>query len=53
MNMNDEAFEKTYVNYLNKMVDADIPDFRKKIILRCLYPDMEIDINELLKGMKS
>lgn len=52
MNMNNEMFERTYIKYLNKMVDAEgLPDYRKKIILKCLYPDKEIDINELIKEM--
>ena len=50
MSMNNDLFEKTYVKYLNKMVDAkNLPIIRKKIILKCLYPDMEININELVK----
>lgn len=52
MNMSNETFEKTYIKYLNKMVDAeDLPLFRKKIILKCLYPNIDIDINELIKEM--
>ena len=53
MAMNDELFEKAYKRYLNKMVDAKgVPDFRKKIILKCLYPNMDVDINEILREME-
>lgn len=51
MALSDEEFEKLYQSYLNKMLDADIPDFRKKIILRCIYPDMDIDVNGIVNEM--
>ena len=52
MLMSKEEFDKVYDAYLNKMLEADnLPLLRKKIILRCLYPDTEIDINELVKGL--
>ena len=50
MSASKEEFDKLYNSYLNKMLEAEnLPLIRKKIILRCLYPDTEIDINELLK----
>jgi len=50
MQMSDDNFNKAYVKYLNKMVEAKgLSIVRKKIILKCLYPDMEININELVK----
>lgn len=51
MALSDEEFEKIYQSYLNKMLDADIPDFRKKIILRCIYSNMDIDVNEIVNEM--
>lgn len=52
MALSDEEFEKTYQSYLNKMVDASIPDLRKKIILRILCPEMDtVDINDIVKQM--
>ncbi len=52
MFLGDDTFESVYVKYLNKMLDADnLPLIRKKVILRCLYPNVEIDINDLLKGL--
>lgn len=53
MAMNDELFEKAYVRYLNKMIDVEeLPDFRKNIILKCLYPQMDIEIKDVLKNME-
>lgn len=52
MFLGEDTFESVYVKYLNKMLDAeDLPLIRKKVILRCLYPNTEIDINDLLKGL--
>ena len=51
MLMDNVKFERTYQKYLNKMLEADIPDFRKKIIARILYPDMEVDVNAIIDEM--
>lgn len=48
MTMSDELFEKAYNKYLNKMVDCDkMPEFRKKIILKCLYPEYDYSLEDL------
>lgn len=53
MAMNDELFEKAYKRYLNKMIDCkNVPEFRKKIILKCLYPEMDIELKDVLKEME-
>lgn len=53
MNMKKEEYDKTYMRYLNKMVEAKgLPDIRKKIILKCLYPDKDIALSDLLKEWK-
>lgn len=51
MNLSDKDFEKTYQRYLNRMYDPKIPDFKRKIIAKILYPDMEFDVNEVAKEM--
>jgi len=51
MLMDDKKFEATYQKYLNKMLEAPIPNFRKKIIARILYPDMEVDVNAIIDEM--
>lgn len=50
MEYSDTDFERMYKKYLNKMIEAPIPDFRKKIILKCIYPEMEMeDLGEMIK----
>lgn len=52
MNLSNDEFEKVYQAYLDKILEApNLPDFRKKIILRCICPDMDIDVNEIVKEM--
>lgn len=51
MLMDNVKFERTYQKYLNKMLEAPIPDFRKKIIARILCPDMEVDVNAIIDEM--
>ena len=51
MMMDNAKFERTYQKYLNKMLEADIPAFRKKIVARILYPDMEVDVNAIIDEM--
>lgn len=52
MAMNDDLYEKTYIKYLNKMLEVkDLPTVRKRVILKCLYPDKDINIDELLKDL--
>lgn len=51
MKMSEQEFEKTYVRYLNKMTEAkNLPELRKKVILQCLYPDKDTNINDLLES---
>lgn len=49
--LSNEKFENLYRTYLNKMLEAPLPDFRKKIILRCVYPNYELSISELFNDM--
>lgn len=50
MNMTEKDFDELYVKYLNKMLSANITDLRKKIILRCLYPDLDTEtLAEMIK----
>ena len=51
MLMEKAKFERTYQKYLNKMLETDIPVFRKKIIARILYPDIEVDVNAIIDEM--
>ena len=50
-NLSDSRFELAYQKYLNKMLDANISNFRRKIILCCIYPNNEIDIDAVAKAM--
>ena len=50
MSMNNDLFEKTYTRYLNKMMDCnEVPNFRKEFILKCLYPEHDINLKDMLK----
>ena len=49
--LNDAKFEEVYQNYLHRMLDAKIPVFKRKIILKILYPNREFDIKEMIKEM--
>lgn len=50
MHMDEKSFDELYVKYLNKMLGANITDLRKKIILRCLYPDLDTEtLAEMIK----
>lgn len=51
MEMNDVAFEKAYQRYLNKMYDPSVPEFRRRIIAKILYPDTDVDMNAVAKEM--
>lgn len=53
MLMNPVEFEKTYQRYLNKMLESDKLDmFRRKIIMRCLYPNQSTEtLEDMLKGI--
>lgn len=49
--LSEKKFELSYQKYLYKMLEADIPYLRKKIILHLLYPNEEIDIETVAKKM--
>lgn len=52
MEMSNEKFEKTYQKYLDKMLEAPIPDFQKRVIMHIKYPEYtDEDINEIIKLM--
>ena len=53
MLMNDREFDKTYTKYLNKMLESDkLSTLRKKIIMRCLYPNESSEtLEDMLKGV--
>ena len=52
IDLDEDTFEKIYQKYLDLMLDAPIPDFRKKIIMKIKYPEMEMDeISDLVKQM--
>ncbi len=52
--MSNEKFEKTYQKYLDKMIEAPIPDFQKRVIMHIKYPEYTSeDINEIIKLMIS
>ena len=51
MELSDTKFEQAYQKYLNKMLDADLPYLRKKLILQIIYPNDEIDIDAIAKKM--
>lgn len=52
MEYSNEKFERTYQAYLNKILEAPIPNFRRKLIMKCIYPQMEFDvINDLIKDV--
>ena len=52
MEMSKEKFEKTYQKYLDKMIEAPIPDFQKRVIMHIKYPEYtNEDINEIIKLM--
>ena len=53
----ENKFEELYKKYCEKMIICDkVPAFQKKIILRILYPNYELNIDEMLvdilKGIK-
>lgn len=52
MKMNNIDFNKTYNRYLEKMLESEKLDvFRKKIIMRCLYPKESTEtIEDMLKS---
>ena len=53
MLMKPVDFETTYHKYLVKMLESDKLDmFRKKIIMRCLYPNQSDEtLADMLKGI--
>ena len=53
MLMKEIDFDKAYIKYLNKMLESDkLSELRKKIILRCLYPNQESEtLTEMLKDI--
>lgn len=54
MSLTNEKFEKTYQKYLDKMIEAPIPEFQKRVIIHIKYPEYtEDDINEIIKLMIS
>lgn len=53
MFLSEKDFNSVYERYLNKMLDDEnLPLIRKQAILRCLYPNVEINMEDLLKGLK-
>lgn len=54
MTMKHQDFENAYHRYLTKMLESDkLSTLRKKIILRCLYPNEEIEtLEDMLKGVE-
>ena len=51
INLSDESYEKLYKKYLNMMLDADIPYYRKNLILKILYPDTELNVKDVISNI--
>lgn len=49
--LSDESYEKLYKKYLNMMLDADIPYYRKNLILKILYPDTELNVKDVISNI--
>ena len=53
MDLDDEDFNKLYLDYVDKMINCDrVETFRKKILFHIMYPEYtEDDINDIIKEM--
>ena len=49
--LSDSRFNEAYLKYLYKMLEADLPEIRKRMILKNIYPNNEVDIDKVLKSL--
>lgn len=51
LRLSDVDYERLYIKYLNMMLNVDIPSIRKNLILKVLYPEQDLSIDDVVSNI--
>lgn len=51
LRLSDVDYERLYIKYLNMILNVDIPSIRKKLILKVLYPEQDLSIDDVVSNI--